>query len=108
MEIQKRHFFNEPYLLGKQESGLLLNCNHRTGRNLAGRRVIDQGKNNSPRGTNAKTETTGGKEVQSLVHPGAEVDSEPRDRKESPWGLVFTSGPREVGNSRDCTVTTWL
>lgn len=53
MEIQKRHFlFNKPYFLGKQESGLLLNCS--TGRNLAGRRVIDQGKNNSPYGTNGE------------------------------------------------------
>lgn len=34
------------------------------------------------------------------------VDSEPRDRKESP-GLVFTSGPREVGGAAE-TVTTWL
>ena len=54
-EIQKRHFlFSEPFFLVKQESGLLLNCNHHTGRSLAGRRVMDQGKNNSPRGTNGK------------------------------------------------------
>lgn len=110
MEIQKRHFlFSEPFFLVKQESGLLLNCNHHTGRNLAGRRVMDQGKNSSPRGTNGKDRNHRRERgARPLYIQEQRWPQSPGTERSHPgaWSSPLIL-ERWVG-AADCLVTTWL